>query len=100
MSGKPVAQERANMEHTGFQHQALIYDGAEEYLAGAVPYLHAGLEAGQPILVAVGPRQTELLQDELAADSELIRFVDMREVGRNPASIIPLWAAFIDENKG
>jgi anti-sigma regulatory factor (Ser/Thr protein kinase) len=88
------------MEHTGFQHQALIYDGAEEYLAGAVPYLKAGLEAGQRILVAVGPGQTELLQDELGQDSELIRFVDMREVGRNPALIIPLWAAFIDENKG
>jgi anti-sigma regulatory factor (Ser/Thr protein kinase) len=88
------------MEHTGFQHQALIYNGAEEYLAGAVPYLRAGLETGQRILVAVGPAQTELLQDELKADSDLIRFVDMREVGRNPASIIPLWAAFIDENEG
>jgi anti-sigma regulatory factor (Ser/Thr protein kinase) len=88
------------MEHTGFQHQALIYDGAEDYLAGAVPYLRAGLEAGQRILVAVGPAQAELLQGELGADSDLVRFVDMREVGRNPASIIPLWAAFIDENKG
>ena len=31
------------MKHTGFQHQALVYDGAEEYLAGAIPYLEAGL---------------------------------------------------------
>src|SRR5690242_527803 len=88
------------MEHTGFQHQALIYQGAEEYLAGTIPYLRAGLEAGQPTLVAVGPDQTELLRAELGADAGLIRFVDMREIGRNPASIIPLWAAFIDESDG
>ncbi len=88
------------MEHTGFQHQALIYDGAEDYLAGTVPYLRAGLEAEQPILVAVGPEQTALLRDELGADSGLIRFADMREVGRNPASIIPIWAGFVDENGG
>jgi len=86
------------MEHTGFQHQALIYDGAEEFLAAAVPYLRDGLQAGQPALVAVGPDQTRLLQGELGADSELIRFADMRKVGRNPASIIPIWAEFVDEN--
>jgi anti-sigma regulatory factor (Ser/Thr protein kinase) len=88
------------MEHTGFQHQALIYDGAEEYLAGAIPYLEAGLALEQQMLVAVGPDQTALLRDQLGVDAELIRFVDMREVGRNPASIIPLWANFIDEHEG
>jgi anti-sigma regulatory factor (Ser/Thr protein kinase) len=88
------------MEHTGFQHQALIYGSAEDYLAGTAPYLRAGLEVGQPVLVAVGPEQTELLQAELGADAGLIRFVDMREVGRNPASIIPLWAEFVDEGEG
>ncbi|MFL5832820.1 MAG: anti-sigma factor RsbA family regulatory protein [Solirubrobacterales bacterium] len=88
------------MEHTGFQHQALIYDGAEEYLAAAVPYLEAGLASEQQMLVAVGPEQMALLRDQLGADADLIRFVDMREVGRNPASIIPLWAEFIDENRG
>jgi len=88
------------MEHTGFQHQALIYDGAEDYLAGAIPYLEAGLEVDQQMLVAVGPDQTALLRDQLGADADLIHFVDMREVGRNPASIIPLWAEFIEENAG
>src|SRR5215203_1956895 len=88
------------MERSGFQHQALIYDGTEDYLAGALPYLETGLEVEQQMLVAVGPEQTGLLRDHLGADAELIRFVDMREVGRNPASIIPLWAEFIEENAG
>lgn len=88
------------MKHAGFQHQALIYEGAEEYLATTVPFLRSGLEAGQAILVAVGPEQTELLRRELGADAERIRFADMREVGRNPASIIPLWRDFVDEGGG
>lgn len=88
------------MRHTGFQHQALIYDDAGEYLAGTLPFLWAGLEAGQRLLVAVGPEQTELLQRELGSDAERVRFADMREVGRNPASIIPIWQDFVDESAG
>ncbi|HWO48154.1 MAG TPA: sensor histidine kinase, partial [Solirubrobacterales bacterium] len=59
-----------------------------------------GLEAEQRVLVAVGPNQTQALRGELGADSELVRFVDMREIGRNPASLIPLWAEFIEESDG
>jgi anti-sigma regulatory factor (Ser/Thr protein kinase) len=88
------------MKHQGFQHEALLYDGPEEYLAGTVPFLQAGLERGQEMLVAVGPRQKELLQGEMGGDADRIRFVDMHEVGRNPAAIIPLWRDFVDEHGG
>jgi anti-sigma regulatory factor (Ser/Thr protein kinase) len=88
------------MEHTGFQHQALIYDGAEEYLAGTVPFLRAALAAGEPTLVAVGEAQREWLARELGPDAERVRFENMREVGRNPASIIPLWRDFVEEAGG
>jgi anti-sigma regulatory factor (Ser/Thr protein kinase) len=88
------------MKHAGFQHEALLYDGAAEYLAGTIPFLHAGLEAGQRILVAVGPDQTELLRRELGVDAERVGFVDMRDVGRNPASITPLWRDFVDDAAG
>ncbi|HET7418009.1 MAG TPA: sensor histidine kinase [Solirubrobacterales bacterium] len=86
------------MKHAGFQHKALIYEGADDYLAGTIPFLREGLEAEEPTLVAVGPAQTEQLEGELGGDSELIRFLPMEEVGRNPASIIPLWRDFVDEN--
>jgi len=88
------------MKHQGFQHEALIYDGAEEYLAGTVPFLRAGLDAGERILVAVGPNQTELLRRELGADARRVRFADMREVGRNPAAIVPIWREFVDQANG
>ncbi|HET8954251.1 MAG TPA: sensor histidine kinase [Solirubrobacterales bacterium] len=88
------------MEQHGFQHEALIYAGSDEYLAGTLPFLRAGLEAGEPMLVAVGPDQTAHLEGELGAEAELVRFVDMREVGRNPAAIIPVWREFVEEAGG
>lgn len=98
--GNPEPQERTAMEHADFQHEALIYADPDEYLAGTLPFLRAGLEAGQPALVAVGPEQTAQLEGELGADAELVRFVDMREAGRNPAAIIPIWRDFVEEAGG
>jgi len=88
------------VEDIGFRHEALLYDGPDEYLAGTVPFLDAGIESGQEILVAVGPEQTELLRRELGGRVARIRFIDMREVGRNPATIIPLWREFVDAAAG
>jgi anti-sigma regulatory factor (Ser/Thr protein kinase) len=88
------------MEHAGFQHQALIYEGADEYLAGTAPFLRAALEAGQPALVAVRKEQAELLKGELGGEAGWLRFVRIEEAGRNPAGVIPLWRDFVDQNKG
>jgi anti-sigma regulatory factor (Ser/Thr protein kinase) len=88
------------MRHDGFQHEALIYDGSDAYLAGTLPFLREGIEAERPLLVAVGPDQSTLLRRELGEDADRVRFVDMRVVGRNPAAIIPVWSAFVEENEG
>ena len=88
------------MKHAGFQHDALIYQGREEYLEGTVPFLLAGLEAGEPALVAVGPEQTELIEAELGEGARAVRFAEMRELGRNPAGIVSLWRQFVDDNGG
>jgi anti-sigma regulatory factor (Ser/Thr protein kinase) len=93
-------RRRHTIEHPGFQHEALIYHGSEEYVAGAIPFLWAGIEAGELLLVAVGPDQTALLKRELGQDGGRVRFLDMREVGRNPAAIIPVWQQFVDESEG
>jgi anti-sigma regulatory factor (Ser/Thr protein kinase) len=79
------------MEHVGFQHRALLYEGADEYLAGTIPFLRAALEAGEPALVAVRKSQAEQLRGELGREAEMMRFVAIEEVARNPAGVIPLW---------
>lgn len=83
------------MKNAGFRHEALIYDGSAEYLAGTVPFIRAGIESGQRVLVAVGPEQAALLRLELGPDAGRVSFTDMHEVGRNPATIIPLWRDFV-----
>jgi anti-sigma regulatory factor (Ser/Thr protein kinase) len=88
------------MEHAGFQHEALLYEGPDEYLAGTVPYLRTALESGEPAMAAVRRPQAELLKRELGEDGEGVLFVEIEEVGRNPASVIPLWREFVDEACG
>lgn len=88
------------MEHDGFQHHALIYEGSDDFLEGTLPFLLGALEAGEPALVAVGAARTQLLEDALAGDSKHVRFLEMEEVGRNPAHIIPLWREFVTEAGG
>ncbi len=88
------------MEHRGFQHRALIYAGADEYLDGIMPFVHEGLIAGEPVLIAVAEDKSELIADELGPDADRALFLDMQKVGHNPASIIPLWRDFVDDHKG
>jgi anti-sigma regulatory factor (Ser/Thr protein kinase) len=88
------------MKKLGFQHEALVYEGDDDYLAGTIPFLRDALDAGESALVAVGPAQTALLEGELGKDAKRVRFVDLQALGRNPASIIPFWREFVDGDGG
>ncbi|HXQ88362.1 MAG TPA: anti-sigma factor RsbA family regulatory protein [Solirubrobacterales bacterium] len=88
------------MKQRGFQHQALIYTGADEYLDGAMPFVHAALIAGEPLLIAVAQDKGELIADELGPDADRALFLEMEKVGHNPAAIIPLWRDFVDDHGG
>ncbi len=88
------------MEHAGFQHQALIYEGADEYLAGTVPFIEAALQKGEPVMVAVSRSQAELLARALGPASRRVEFAPMEEVGRNPAALLPFWRDFVAAGDG
>lgn len=83
-----------------FRHEALFYADADEFLAGAMPFLREALEAGEPATVAVAGEKADLLAGELGADAAGVRFVDMESLGRNPARIIPFWQESVDERDG
>lgn len=88
------------MSNPGFRHEALVYGDPADFLAGTLPFLRAALEAGEPALVAVSRRNTRLLEGELGADADEIRFAPMEELGRNPARIIPFWRDFVEARGG
>ncbi|MGW3205237.1 anti-sigma factor RsbA family regulatory protein [Streptomyces sp. NPDC001135] len=80
-----------------FVHPALFYGDTEEYLAGTVPFVRDALAAGAPVAVAVPGDNLRLVRDALGADGAAVRFLDMREAGRNPGRIIPgVLRAFAD----
>jgi anti-sigma regulatory factor (Ser/Thr protein kinase) len=81
---------------TEFRHEALLYAGEDRFLDGAVPFIRDGLAAGEPILAAVSKARIRLLSSSLGGGAERVRFVDMNEVGRNPARVIPVWRDFLD----
>ena len=72
-----------------FVHPALLYRDDEEYLDGTVPFIRAGLAAGEPVAVAVPGRNLELLRTALGADTDRVVMRDMTVAGRNPGRIIP-----------
>ena len=84
----------------GFQHEALIYEDATQFLDVAIPFLSAALDAGEPALVAVRQPNAELLRAELGPSAEGARFVAIEELGRNPARILPFWTDFLDGQPG
>lgn len=48
-----------------FTHLLLPFDGMEQFLGGAVPFLSAGVDAGDRVLAVCGPAREALLRDAL-----------------------------------
>jgi anti-sigma regulatory factor (Ser/Thr protein kinase) len=81
-----------------FRHEALLYAGADGFLAGTVRFVRAAREAYEPVLAMVSGDKIELLREALGPDTAGVHFADVREVGSNPARIIPAWREFVEEH--
>ena len=68
--------------------------------SATVPFILEGLERAEPVLVAVLPDRIRSLRSSLGSDADRVTFLDMAEVGRNPARIIPVWRHFVHESAG
>jgi anti-sigma regulatory factor (Ser/Thr protein kinase) len=82
-----------------FRHEAFFYSGREEFLTGTLAFVRDALWADEPVLVAVDKPKIEAIEARLngQGNADLVRFVEMGELGRNPACIIPAWREFVDE---
>ena len=84
----------------GYRHEALLYAGPDEFMAGTLPFLRDAVAAGEPTLVVLAAPKLAALREALNGDAEHVRFADMAEVGTNPARIIPAWQQFVAEHAG
>jgi anti-sigma regulatory factor (Ser/Thr protein kinase) len=87
---------RVDADRSGFNHEALLYSGEDDFAERSAAFVREGLDAREVVLVAVDRRKLELLRARLGSDAETVTFLDMAEVGRNPARIIPVWRSFVE----
>ncbi len=83
---------------TGFEHEALFYRGDDVFLAGLLPFVREGLALGESVVVALPLPRLQLLRSALGDDAAAVEFLDMAEVGRNPAAIIAVWDRVLTEH--
>jgi anti-sigma regulatory factor (Ser/Thr protein kinase) len=81
-----------------FRHKALFYEGVDDFVRATSPFVRDGVRAGEPVLVAVEEPKIGMLRESLGDETEGVRFVEMRGLGRNPGCIIPAWRKFVAEN--
>jgi anti-sigma regulatory factor (Ser/Thr protein kinase) len=81
-----------------FRHEAQLYAGGDEFVALATEFLRPALAAGDPALVLVDEPKQAALRAALGPAVGDLSFADVRDVGRNPAHIIPLWRGFVDDH--
>ncbi|ETK37020.1 sensor histidine kinase [Microbispora sp. ATCC PTA-5024] len=72
-----------------FEHIGLLYSAPGEYAEGCEAFARRGLEAGDPVLVAVPGGNGSLIRERLGDRAAEVRFADMAVAGRNPGRIIP-----------
>ena len=76
----------------------LFYRDDEGFLAGLLPFIREGLERDEAVIVAEPRPRMELLRDALGDDAVAVSFLDMAEIGANPARIIGVWAAALEKH--
>ncbi|HZU80185.1 MAG TPA: sensor histidine kinase [Acidimicrobiales bacterium] len=85
----------ADSRRSGFRHEAFFYAGMEDFAEGVASFVRGGLDAGEPVMVALRRGEIELVRRKLGNRADDVAFVDMAQLGRNPARIIPAWRQFV-----
>ncbi|MEV5824027.1 sensor histidine kinase [Spirillospora sp. NPDC052242] len=66
------------------EHRAFVYAGPDDYLEVTVPFLEAGLEAGQAVVAVAREPHLTALRDTLAEHGDAITFRDSADFYRHP----------------
>jgi anti-sigma regulatory factor (Ser/Thr protein kinase) len=93
-----AAAVKVALVEDAFHHEALFYNGEDGFLQGTLPFVADALAADEAVLVAVGEQRADLLRRALGEDAERVRFLEVSELGRNPARMIPAWLKFLAES--
>ena len=91
-----MSQRVPQRSQQSYRHEALLWHDRDDFTGTLAPFVDEGLELGEPVLVAVTKEHTHWLRAALGEPAaERVQFVDMAQLGRNPARIIPAWRDFV-----
>lgn len=80
-----------------FRHEAFLYRSDEDFVAGVGGFLREGLADGDVTVVVEPGERLAQLRDTLGAAADEVRFLDMTEIGSNPACILDVWSEALAE---
>ena len=80
-----------------YRHEAFLWRGRSEYVAGLVPFVVEGLDEGETVIVGTTAEHAHWLRVELGARAANVQFVDMEHLARNPARVVPALMALLEE---
>lgn len=81
-------------------HSAVFYRSAGEYAEAVATFVEQGRNAGEPALVAVPRANLKLLRATLSSSADMVTYLDMSVLGRNPSRIIPVIRRFTGIHPG
>ena len=85
---------------TRYRHQALLYDGLDQLVTEAVSFVQDAAAAGEPCLLLLQQHRLDLVREAAGAAASTTTFADVTQIGRNPATIIARWSAFVAHHGG
>jgi anti-sigma regulatory factor (Ser/Thr protein kinase) len=77
----------------GFRHAALLHRDPEEFTAGVLGFVRAGVRAHEPVLVAGSGPGLRLLRAELGAEDDLVTWSDLARCDPGPG-VVDLMRSF------
>jgi anti-sigma regulatory factor (Ser/Thr protein kinase) len=81
------------------RHEAFFYDDAAQFFDVVVPFIEAGVQADEPVLVILERAKGDELRARLT-DPSSVELADIAVVGANPGRIIPHWFDFVARHGG
>jgi anti-sigma regulatory factor (Ser/Thr protein kinase) len=87
------------LDTADFRHAALLYQNPAEFTAGVLPFVEAGVAAGEAVMVASHGRNLQLLRAKLDGLGEWVAFADLAGIGPNPGRLLG-WMRQVTEQHG
>lgn len=88
-----------SLPRAGAEHEAFFYRGTDEFVNSTSAYAREGLSRGDRVCIAVVPARIRMLKRVLGADADRVMFIDLADLGRNPARITAAWQKLAGETQ-